>query len=170
MAYSINATGNIRVYCKEIQGKNGKVRLFSTTLGTKKTGEDGKSQFVNAYLPVEFSKACLPDLHDGETVVVSFSEAWFKVYESKKNENLIKLFINRADIAKTEKPQVTAKPASKEVNADRDLDYMTRLVALKDQARDDYNKRSVGLSDEAKKDLSAEISAKLMCAINALPF
>lgn len=88
--------GQIRVWCteREFTDKKGKKRSFlaySSSIGTK--NEDGS--WNNLYYDVRFSREALPEIEDGESILLEVEDGWWDVKAYNGNKMLY-MFINKA--------------------------------------------------------------------------
>lgn len=88
-------SGEIRVFTKEVETKDGSKRvLFNACVGYSKQEDD---TYLNAYVPVAFAKALKKDVPYKESSFdVIVKEAFFTAYKDKEENTRLKLFINKA--------------------------------------------------------------------------
>lgn len=101
--------GEIRVFTKEVEKKDGAKRvIFNACVGATKT-EDG---YINYYMPVNFATALKKDVakvYTKESFDVLIKETWIKAYKDKDGNTKPILFINKATIVSEDKPKAKAK-------------------------------------------------------------
>ena len=117
--------GEIRVFTKEVEKKDGAKRvIFNACVGATKT-EDG---YINYYMPVNFTTALKKDVakvYTKESFDVLIKEAWIKAYKDKDENTRPILFINKATIVSEDKPKAKTKKdkAEAEPNDDDSLPF-----------------------------------------------
>ena len=107
--------GEIKIFTREFENKNGKKRvIFNACVGATKT-EDG---YINYYMPVNFATALRKDVakvYTKESFDVLIKEAWIKAYKDKDNNTKPILFVNKATIVSEDKPKAKTKKAKAEL-------------------------------------------------------
>ena len=121
--------GELRIFTKEVEGKNGKTRvIFNACVGSSKD-EDGK--YTNYYMPVNFANALKKDVakvYKDESFDCVVKEAWIKAYKDKDEYTRPILFINKAkvmsvdDHEEEEEEKPKKKPQSKNSKAKKSTD------------------------------------------------
>ena len=116
--------GELRIFTKEFEN-DGKVRVvFNACVGYSTKGEDEDKEYLNYYIPVNFSSSLKKEVakvYKQESFDVIVKEAWIKAYRDKEDKVRPILFINIATIVSSEeKPKATKKATKKAEPIDDD--------------------------------------------------
>lgn len=111
-------TGEIRVYPKEIELRNGSKKvIFSGCVGSSKVDDE----WLNYYMLVNFSKELKKEIakvYKQDSFDILISESWIKPYLNQDNIATPILFVNKAKVItaeeKTSKKSTKTKKSTKE--------------------------------------------------------
>lgn len=121
--------GELRIFTKEVGGKNEKAHvIFNACVGSSKD-EDGN--YTNYYMPVNFANALKKEVakvYKDESFDCVVKEAWIKAYKDKDDNTRPILFINKAkimsvdDYEEEEEEKPKKKPQSKTSKSKKSTD------------------------------------------------
>lgn len=95
--------GEIRVFTREVETPTGAMRvIFNACVGsTKIVDEDENVDYINYYMPINFSKAVknqVAKVYKNDNFDIIIKEAWIKAYIGKDDHTHPILFVNDAKV------------------------------------------------------------------------
>lgn len=115
--------GELRIFTREVETQSGSTRvIFNACVGsTKVVDEDDNVEYINYYMPINFSKAVkkqLAKVYKQESFDILVRESWIKAYVGKDEHTYPILFVNDAKvITNDEDDEEEDKPKAKKTSS-----------------------------------------------------
>lgn len=131
--------GEIRVFTREVESPTGTMRvIFNACVGsTKIVDEDENVNYINYYMPINFSKAVnkqVAKVYKNDSFDIIIKESWIKAYVGKDELTHPILFVNDAKvITNDEDDEEEDKPKPKKASSKSTAKKSTKSTSKKSQ-------------------------------------